>query len=294
MARRHDGQQFGKVARERPVHRHEDRLLARMRARRDPDRPARHEPRRARHDARIGGGRGRVELQVAGNQDARRAEPFQPLPVGGALGDAEREAPEQGACRALQPLPAPERAFGETSVDEEERHPAPFQLHDEVGPELGFGEEREARAPVIEEPAHVTRYVERHELVQGTGGQPLGDEVGGGAGARGHEHGEPLARQALHEGQDRQGLPEARAMHPDQVPARAHPARAAAPLAQPRPVLLALAPAPGEQHGGRGLQHGESRPVGAQKRGQGRVHAGEPLSCVRRDLAPGSAAPTMA
>ena len=155
MARHDDGEEARKRAGEAPVRRRPTIasspgwVLAATQTGRPRD-----AGRRAGRAARgIGRRRRRVELEVAGDRDPRRAEPRRAARrrPGSARGRGRsgRAAPRD----VRQALPAPERALRHAPVDEDQRDAARVELEDGVRPDLGFGDEREVRLPVVEEAA---------------------------------------------------------------------------------------------------------------------------------------------
>ena len=121
----------------------------------------------------IGRRRRHVELEVAGDDDARRAESREARGVGGGLRQAQIEAAEQRADRARQMPPALERALRHAAVDQDQRHAALGARHDQVRPQIGFDEQRQVGLPVVEEARDEARRVERHELMDDARRQPL-------------------------------------------------------------------------------------------------------------------------
>ena len=63
---------------------------------------------------------------------------------------------------------------------------------DEIGPQIGFDEQREVGPPMIEEAADKSRRIQRNELMHGAGGQTLFGERRRRDGARSHKHREVL------------------------------------------------------------------------------------------------------
>ena len=113
-------------------HRRPMRLFARMRARRDPDRPAREQAGELRRAARGSAGGGRASnlrlpatpTRGAPSRKSRSASAWR-------LREAEGEAVEQRARDVRQARPAPERALRHAPVDEDERDAAPVELEDQ-------------------------------------------------------------------------------------------------------------------------------------------------------------------
>ncbi len=305
VARSDDRQEVRMARRKRPVHGDDDIVLARMGAGRQPDRPAGDEPVELRQRAWIGGRRRRVEFQVARDRDLVRAEPREAFRIGRRLREAEGEAAEKRTDHPREALPAPERAIRHPAIDEDERDLPPIELDDRVRPDLRFRDERQIRLPMIEKAPDVARHVERHELVKGAGRQAAGDEGRRGSRAGGDEDEEAALRQSLDDGNERQRLADARAMHPDEMPGGSAAARMPAPFAEPRPLLAAPALAPIEEPDDRRFEQRDAGPVGADERGQAGRHTRSPWISRAEDFAasatpafrffaPGSRAPTSA
>ena len=96
---------------------------------------------------------------------------------------------------------------------------------DEIGPQIGFDEQREIGTPVIEESTDELWCVERNELMHGAGGQALFGERRRGNGAGGHEHGEVHRAKAFDQRNDGEQLADAGAVQPNERPRRARQAR---------------------------------------------------------------------
>ena len=100
------------------------------------------------------------------------------------------EAAEQRPRDAEAAPPALERALGHAGVDQRQRDVARRAFKNEVRPDLGLGEDRQIRPPVVEEAAHVLRGVERHILMHRARTQALGGQL-----RRGHRAGREQERQ---------------------------------------------------------------------------------------------------
>ena len=270
-------------------------VLARMGAGRDPDRAA------GGHAVEDGEGvgvgrRGRhVEFEIAGDADPRRAELRQPLGIGLRLRQAGLEAGQKEARRLGPLVPAREGALRHPAVDHHHRHAAALRLDQQVGPDLGFADQAELGAPVVEEAAHVARHVERQVLMDGPGRQARRQKPCRGDRAGGHQHREPPLLQPGDQRQQGHGLAHAGAVQPDELAVRALDAGVAAPLGQPLRIFLAAAAAPLQQPGRKRLQQGGAQPV-ASDEGALAAHAGAPAAgrpaCCSRRPAPGSRLPT--
>ena len=183
--------------------------------------------------------RRRVELEIAGRGHTRRAQRAVALRVGGRLGEAEIEARQQRRDHARHHLPAAKRALREPAIDHDHRDLATPGLHDQVGPQIGFDEQRQVRPPMIEKAADITRRVERDELVQHARRQAVLGQRRRRHRARRDQDGKALGADALDQRQHRQHLADAGRVHPDQRTVRARLRRLPAALGEPRRMLLA-------------------------------------------------------
>ena len=257
------------------VHGDDRAFLAGMRARRKPDRPAGDQAGELGHDPRICRRRRRIELDVAGDDDAGRAEPRQPRGILGGLGEAQGEAFEQAPDDAGHLLPALVRAVRHAPVDHHERDITLAQRHDRVRPDFGFRNEGHVGLPVVEETSYITWHVERDKLMHGSRRQAPGDQGGGGPGAGGDQNREAPLGHAFHHRQKGEGLADAGAMDPDQMALGPLPARIALPLAEARLVLTPFALAPVEEAQHRRLHRGDDEAVRSEKDRE--AHARESL-----------------
>ena len=140
--------------------------------------------------------------------------------------------------------------------------------HDQVRPQVGFGEQREVRLPVLDEARRIARRVERDELVDHVGRQALVGEPRRRDGAGGDQHIEIARPDALDQRDDGEHLADACAMRPDQRSGRAGDPRFAAPLGQALRMLLAAREPPREHDARhRRRERGEAA-IGAQGPGQ--------------------------
>ena len=169
MTRHDDGQQAREIGRQTPVRVEHDVLLARMCGRREHDRTALHRLFQLRQLLRISRRRRHVELEVAGVEHVRAAERGETIGVALRLHQAHLEPGEQRRHRRRRRAPALERALRHPPVDDDHRNAALGSGEDEIGPEIGFHEQREARLPVIEEARHEARRVVGDELVNDVG-----------------------------------------------------------------------------------------------------------------------------
>ena len=117
--------------------------------------------------------------------------------------EAEIEAAQQRGNRGRREPPAIERALRQPAIDEDQRNAALRAHHDQVRPQIGFGEQREVGLPMIEEARDEPRRIERHELVDDARRQPLLGELRRGDGAGCDQHVEILRDDALDQRDDR-------------------------------------------------------------------------------------------
>ncbi len=128
--------------------------------------------------ARIGRRRRNVELQIARRDDVAAAERGKTLGIDLRLREADVEPAEQRRDRAGDPAPARERTMRHPAVDQHHRQPPRRARQDQVGPQIGFDEQRQRRPPVIEKARDIARRIVRHVLVDDIGGKALGDDRG--------------------------------------------------------------------------------------------------------------------
>ena len=180
-----------------------------------------------------------VELEIAGRGYARRAERAVALRVGARLGEAEIEARQQRRDHARHHLPAVKRALREPAVDHDHRDFAAPGFHDQIGPQIGFDEQRQIGPPMIEEAADIARRVERDELVQHARRQAMLGQRRRRHRARGDEDGKFLRADAFDQRHRRQHFADACRVHPDQRTVRTRLRRLTAALRKPGRMLLA-------------------------------------------------------
>ena len=243
-------------------------FLARMGRSGDPDLTAGDQARQSGELLPVGGRRRRVIFQIAGKPDVGRAKRGEPFAIALALGEAEIDARQQRADETAQPAPAPERTRAETGVDENDRNLRPFGLDDEIRPEFGFGEQGDIGPPMRDEAAHEAGDVERHELMEGAGRQAIGEDRRRSDGSGGDQHVAAALGQFLDQRQQRQSLADAGAMQPDQDAGGPLKARLAAPLADPRAVLLAARQPPGQQRPAQGREGAGRQTIGDERKRQ--------------------------
>ena len=257
-----------------------DHLLALVGRGGDPDLAPRREARELGELAPVGRQRRRVELDVAGDQDVRRAERDEPLAVAPRCArGTDRNSFKQRGDEARRLHPAAERPLADPPVDHRQRRSRTLQFDDHIGPELALRHQRRVGAPMLDEPPHEQRTVERRILMQRARRQALREHGGRGHRSRGHQRGRAHARDALDKGQQHRGFADARAMQPDERPRRTGKAGQAPPLADASRILLA-APKPHRQdRPGQRRRQERGRSIANER--QRRRHAG--LRSARRD-----------
>ena len=229
----------------------------------------------------IDGRRRYIEFEIAAAGDPGCAELRITLRIGAGLGQTEIEAAEQRPNDARQSAPAVERAFRHAAVDQDHRDAAVRTGQDQIGPQVGFNEERQIRLPVIEKSADKSRRVERNELMHRARRQALLGERRRGDGAGSDQHGEIHRPDALNERNDRQHFADAGAVQPDQRAIGTRYAGHAVTFAKPRRIFLAAFQAPRQQprcH--RRRRRDRSKPVQTQSKRQSNTHA-QPLRSGR-------------
>ena len=209
-----------------------------------------------------------VELQIAGQRHARRAELGVAFGILRRLRKAEIETLEQRRDGFRKTAPARVRALRQPPVDQDQRNVAGRALHDEIGPEVRFREERQVGPPVVEEAGDKARRVERHKLVDGAFGQSALGELRRGHGAGCDQHAKPTSPDALDQRHHRQHLADAGAMGPDERAARTHEIGLAAALRHPLRMLFAVAGAAIEHQARERRRRMRQAAIGAQARRQ--------------------------
>ncbi len=265
VARGHDGQQAGKLRLQLLVDAQGQRLFAGMGRGGDPDLAPADLAGQDFELGRIAGRRIDVIFDVPDRTYARRAQLQQAAGVVIALRQAQVDLAEQGADEAGKPPPAREGARRQPGVDQSDGNFARMNGVDGVGPEFRFGQHEKVGAPMIEETLDITRRVERHILVTGAGGQPLGENAGGGYGAAGDQNMEAFCRQPRHQGQQRETFADAGAMQPGQPALRPGQAGDAAPFAKPFAILLAALGAPPQEDPAEGREAVRQGAIDRQK-----------------------------
>ena len=221
--------------------------------------------------AEAGEGGGVMRRGLAGEFEVHMAvdpgaEAVQPGGRGLVLRQDAVEGGQDPADRAGEAPPALDGLFGDAGTGEDQFHAATPGLEDQIGPEFALDEDGEGRLPVIEEGGHRARRIDRRELVDDTGRQAAGHELGRGQGARGDEYGQvrPLAANPFDHGQERQGLADTDAVQPDQITGGPGDGGQAQPFVDADGVFLALSGAGVEQAGGQRLQQPGQKPVDDQ------------------------------
>ena len=212
---------------------------------------------------RIGRRRRHIELEIARRDHIAGAERGKPLGIGLRLGQAKVETAEQRGDRAGHAAPARERARRHPSIDHDHRHPPGGAGEDQIGPEVGFDEQPERWAPMIQKPLHKTWRVIGDVLMDHIRRETFGHDRGRGHRSRGEQDADVERAQPLDQRRRRQHLADARAVNPDQRSERARVVAQAAAFVGPLRIFLAvLEPLPDQ-----------GRRKRRRRRGQPAVHA---------------------
>ena len=188
------------------------------------------------------------------------------------LRQTDVEPAKQRRDRAGDPAPARKRTMRHPAVDQDHRQPPRRARQDEIGPQIGFDEQRETRPPMIEKARHITRGIVRHILMNDVGGKPLGDDRRRGHRARGQEDADIERAQLLDQGRRGQHFTDAGAVNPHQRPVRPDVQAHATALTDARGILLALFQPPLDQRRRQRHQRGGELLVDAQRHRQGVSH----------------------
>ncbi len=248
-------------------------FLAMMGRGRDPHRPAagqRHQPFQL---GVVGRRRQHVELEIAGGHHIGAAERGEPLGIGRRLREANVEAAEQRRDGRRGALPARERARRHPAIDHHHRQTPRGAGQDQVGPQVGFDEQRETRLPVIEEARDIARRIERNELVDDVGRKAPRHDRRRGGGARGQEDAHVHGAQPLDQPRGGQHLADAGAVNPDQRAMRPRHGGDAAPLRDALGDFLAAHQAAADQQRRERRQRRRQPPVQAQRQRQPISHS---------------------
>ncbi len=177
--------------------------------------------------------------------------------------------PSSAEIVPADPAPARKRAMRHPAVDQDHRQPPRRARQDQIGPQIGLDEQRQARPPVIEKARDIARRVVRHILMDDVGGKPLGDDRRRSHRARRQQDADVQRAQLFDQGRRGQHFADAGAVNPHQRSMRPDVRAHAAALADPRRILLALFQPPLDQR--RRQRHHRRRqpPVDAQRHRQG-------------------------
>ena len=171
-----------------------------------------------------------VELEIADDRHMRRTEVAVTPGVVARAYQTQIEALQQCADQTGHEAPALIRALRQPTVDQDQRNSALPARHDQVRPEIGFDEQREAWTPMVEKARHVARHVERNKLVDHLRGKPLTGDSSRGHGTGGDEQRKSAFSDALDQRNRRDEFADACTMHPHQRAVRARYFAFAAPL----------------------------------------------------------------
>ena len=199
-----------------------------------------------------------VELEIAGADVRAARRVARNAPHRRPTAQAQIETRQQRRDHARHQPPAAERTLRQAAVDHDHRNFALGARQDEIGPQIGFDEQRQVGPPMVEEAPHEARRVERNELVQGAVRQPLLGERRRRDRARRDQHGEILRAHPLDQRHHGEHFADAGAVHPDQRALRTRQARLAAALGQALGMFLAARQTP-RQHLRRDRRSGGGR-----------------------------------
>lgn len=250
------------------MRRDQDFLLARMGGRGHHDLTAARQRQQPVEPGAVGRRRQHIELEIAGDHDVLASERGEPFGIGLRLREAEIEPAEQRSDGLRRALPARKRARRHPAVDQHHRQTPRRRRQDQIRPQIGFDEQRQARPPVIEKPSNEFRRVVRNVLMDDIGREPLGDDLRRGDGAGRDQHAELERTQPLDQRRRRQHLADAGAVNPYQRSIGPRPLADAAPLVDPCRVFLALLQPPSRQYACERRCHRRQRAVRAQRHRQ--------------------------
>ena len=193
-----------------------------------------------------------VELEIAADADARRAERGKTLAVLRRARQAKIEPSQQRLDRLGKPAPAGKRPFRHASVDEDHRHAA---VRDAIrscwATDPDSTNSARSGPPIVQETVDEGRHVERDELMERARRQPLCRERRRRHGSGRDKDGETAGTDARDQRQHCGEFADARPMHPYQGTGRARCAWHAPPFGDPIRALLAAPTTALEQGGAR-------------------------------------------
>ena len=183
----------------------------------------------------------RVGLEVACGEDTTCAEVSEASRQQFVLRQHDTEAIEDCPRRRWRAAPATERPRRDAGVDQCQRHIAVRGLEQQVGPDLGLGENADVWFPVVQKAADEVRHVERNVLVDILRAETSRSDLGRRDRARGQQETDIRApfSQCREQRQYRVGLADAGGMHPGEASIRARDIRLAEAFVAAGGVLLA-------------------------------------------------------
>ena len=224
----------------------------------------------------VGGRRRNIELQIAGDDDVAAAEHGKAFRIDAGLRQANLELAKQCRNRAAHPPPARKRTMRHPPVDQRHRQTSGRARKNEIRPQVGFDEQRQARPPVIEKTRDIARRIVRDVLMNDVRRKTLGDDRRRSDRAGGQQDTDIERAQLLDQRRGRQHLADACAVNPDQRPVRPDILAQAAPFADARGIFLALLQPPLDQRRRKRNGHRGQPPVDAQRHRQDASHDPSP------------------
>ena len=217
----------------------------------------------------------------------QRAERAEALGIDIRLGNDEREILEQRVGKRRPALPARKGPVGHAPVHQNLRDMATAEFQDGHRPDFGFGDDRQIRLPIVQEPADGRLEIKRDILVDDRRPQAFGDDA-----RRGHRPGRQYDVDAappdfLDHRDDGVGLADACRMEPHQGALRPRLAGMAVALAATRRILLALRGANGKVGPDEGIDGRADPAVAGERQPRAKAaHDSSPSPAVpaRRDL----------
>ncbi len=240
----------------------------------------------------IGRWRRNIEFQVARGDDVAAAKRGETLGIGGRLRQADVELFQDRRYRPRKPAPARKRTRRHAAVDQDHRQPPRRTRQDQIGPQIGFDEQRKTRSPVIEEAADEARQIIGHILMDDVGRKPPRHDRCRGHRARGEENADIESAQPFDQAGRRQHLADTGPVDPDHGAARPGIEAEPAALADSLRILLALLDTLLDQGWRQGRRRQRQAAIETQRHRQWISHAGTrrgARSWHRRGASPRSA-----
>ena len=218
-----------------------------------------------------------IEFQIADSCDPPSPELAVAFCVLGRAHQAQVEVRQQGTDQARhQFLPARIGALGQSAVDQHKWDLTLSARSDQVGPQVGFDEQRELRLPVTEKPRNEIGRVERDELMDDASREPLARDCRRCNRAGCDEQRQTVFVDVFDQRQRREQFADACAVHPDEPAAGAGDLALAAPLGQAYRVFLAALEPVLQQLVGEWCRCPGREPIERKRSGRAVAHAGVP------------------